>query len=499
MTFRPKSQTVALAAVLSVAVILRVWLLLTHTYVLFPDETFQYLEPGYRLAFGNGIVPWEYIDGIRSWLLPGVIAGIMRVAALVDRSPDFYVGAVRFACVLVSLIVPYVGFRLGERAGGLAGGIVAGLVGACWYELLYFAPVVMTEPLAAHLAILALWLGEPGAVQRRPVLAGVLLGLAACLRYQYAPALGVAALWQYRRDGAALAALCAAGIGCVAVCAGLLDWFTWGQPFQSIWFNFQRNALQHVGAAMGTEPWWFTAGYFVAAWQWLAPLLLGLAVYGAGRAPGLAIAAAVTLVLHSLSPHKELRFIYLAIAIAPLLIGTGAARLLAAAAARRGAGIGIVIPAATLAGLLLVAAEAQSALSRATPEDAWHRGRSILQAFAVARDVPGVCGIGVRALHVFRSGGYTYLDRSVPLYFESFDTSQHLLESSFRMRIRVVLGGAVVPQPHDLDFPDFAARFNVLIGFPDSGLPGFARRQCIGTGAAGDPPMCVFVRPGGCG
>ena len=35
-------------------------------------------EPAHRLAFGTGVITWEYIDGIRSWLLPSVIAAIMR-------------------------------------------------------------------------------------------------------------------------------------------------------------------------------------------------------------------------------------------------------------------------------------------------------------------------------------------------------------------------------------------------------------------------------------
>ncbi len=30
----------------------------------------QYLEPAHRLAFGNGVIYWEYFYSARSWLVP---------------------------------------------------------------------------------------------------------------------------------------------------------------------------------------------------------------------------------------------------------------------------------------------------------------------------------------------------------------------------------------------------------------------------------------------
>ena len=47
----------ALAGILSFALALRLFLLLTHTYIVHPDETFQYLEQAHRLAFGYGVSP----------------------------------------------------------------------------------------------------------------------------------------------------------------------------------------------------------------------------------------------------------------------------------------------------------------------------------------------------------------------------------------------------------------------------------------------------------
>ena len=40
-----------------------------------PDEIFQYLEPAWRMLGHDGIVTWEWRDGIRSSFLPALFAG----------------------------------------------------------------------------------------------------------------------------------------------------------------------------------------------------------------------------------------------------------------------------------------------------------------------------------------------------------------------------------------------------------------------------------------
>ena len=45
------------------------------------DEIFQTSEQAHRLVYGSGLVPWEFQLGMRSWLLPGVIAALMESRA----------------------------------------------------------------------------------------------------------------------------------------------------------------------------------------------------------------------------------------------------------------------------------------------------------------------------------------------------------------------------------------------------------------------------------
>lgn len=319
----------ACRVVLLVALFVRLWVVVTHTYIVFPDETFQYLEPAHRLAFGAGVSTWEYLDGIRSWFLPGVLAGVMWVTSIFDPTPGAYVFAIRLLCALASLSLPFVGFKLTLRYGTAVATLV-GLLSALSYETVYFAPVIMTEPLATYAALLGIWVGDSVAetnCSRRLFLAGLLLGLAASLRYQFAPMLGVAALLQHARRPRALATLVLGAAAIVALILGVLDVLTWGSPFQSVWLNYQRNAMQGISTAMGTEPWFYYLAYWVVAWGFVAIPLLSCGMLGVVRSPVLGVLAA-TMVVHSLIPHKELRFVFLAMATMPILIGIGLGCLL---------------------------------------------------------------------------------------------------------------------------------------------------------------------------
>ena len=446
------------------------------------------------------MIPWEYHDGIRSWLFPGVLAGLMRLVAGFNSSPQAYLFVIRSCCVVASLSVPYVGFRLAQRRLGLPAAIVTGLLCALWYQLLYFAPVVMTETLATYCALWAILIADDNDrndanMPRRLAAAGALFALAVCLRFQYAPALVPAVIWQCGRDRRRWMPVIAGGLAVVLLAGGVLDATTWGTPFQSVWLNFVRNATQGVSAGMGTEPWSYYPQYLLVATGPWAPVLAALLLLGAYRVPALGLAAVSVVLLHSFAAHKEIRFIYFALAAAPILIGIGTAVLLDAISPNRRALRTIAV---LLLPLLLCGAEASVSLRQATPADAWHRDASTVAAFFAVHADAVVCGVGVRIPWVYRTGGYTYLHRPVPLYFEGIEQAEHPTGVPRALPLSVMLHGKAVPQYPNAQLAAHTGRFNAMIAFRGDEYLGYAPTACFRGPLPGERSVCLYRRPGGC-
>jgi GPI mannosyltransferase 3 len=476
-----------LPAMLVAGFALRIGVSLARPHVLFFDETIQYFEQAHRLAFGSGIIPWEYIEGIRSWLLPALIAVVMKGSAWFSDNPMVYVDLVRALCAGFSLVVIVAAYGLAERRSGRTGGIVAGGFCVIWFDLIYFAPSVMTEVLAAHATILALYLGEVRRTSRRAYWVGVLAGMTICLRYQYAPPVLLALAWQWRRDRDVWAWLFMGVMSALLPFSGVLDAITWGRAFQSIWLNFRLNAGLGIASAIGTEGPLYYIDYLAVALTPF-PLFLGLAAIGARRFPSLAIAAVVTVVVHSALPHKEVRFIYLAIAALPVLIGLGAVEVLSWLARRPG---GERLALAGPMAFLGIAAACSCFIAAGPLVARWSFQRGTVHAFLAAHDAPGLCGLRVRDMPSWRSGGYTYLNRDVPLVFEPYVPEVHLPGVSLPLRFAVERDGGLVPQ--------YRGAWSHMIAEIGHAPAGFTPIACFpGDVTANEPELCLYKRPEGC-
>ncbi len=482
----PKVAALALPAILLLGFGLRIITGLTLTHVLFFDETLQYFEQGHRLAFGSGVVPWEFDDGVRSWLLPGLIALAMRATARISDDPMLYIGLIRGLCVGASMVIVLIGYRAGERDGGRAGAILTGGFCAIWFDLIYFAPAVMTEVLASHCAIAALYLGEGPRTTRRGFWVGALFGAAVCLRYQYAPPLGLAVLWQYRQQPRHYQWLFLGAASVLLPFSGVLDAITWGGAFQSIWLNFERNSVQGIATAIGAQSPAFYFEYLMIGLLPL-PLMLGLAIIGGTRFPALAIAALATLLMHSLVPHKEVRFIYLALAAAPILIGLGASKVIQLLALRHGPrAVWFGVPLFLALGAVLSGYIASGPLS-----PRWSFQRGMVHAFLAAHREPDICGLQVRDIPSWQSGGYTYLNRDVPLMFDPYQPEIHLPGVAMPLRFGVEREGGPVSQ--------LRSPYSHVIAQAVHRPPGFSPVACFPNDAGPqEPELCLFRRRGGC-
>jgi phosphatidylinositol glycan class B len=462
----------ALGCLLAASLALRIWVATFQPNIIWPDEIFQVVEPAHRLVYGNGIVAWEYVLGMRSWIFPGAVAGLLWLGTLFGSDPAFKQVPVQAFMLLASLVPVTVGYRWGERLDGLRGGLVVGGFLAVWVDLLYMASHPLSDVIAADLLIAALYAAlpltdKPGA--RRLMLAGALSGLTFVLRFQLGPALFVAAIFACRRDNCAWRALLTGG-GMVVLASGALDWLTLGTPFQSIWLNLWLNIVKGISSDYGTAP----AAYFIIApkFYWgpmVAILVFAQAVIGGRRFPALFAVALTILLTQSAIAHKEWRFIFPVVPLLVTLSGIAVLSEMHDFAGRHSTRRGIFA-----AGALLIWTSA-SAAAALTPSyrQHWTSRSELVKAFALASRQPGICALSLVDLEWIDTPGSAALPAGVPIYSDLPPNARHNLSA-----------------------------YNVAIGTEKASLPGYRRVACF-QGSANlkgqlQKTACVWTRGGSC-
>ena len=424
-----------LPLVLALAFVARVATALSGDFILHPDEMLQYLEPAHRLVFGNGIVLWEYFYGARSWLVPGAIAGLLKLFDLSGLGhPAWYVGGVKIAFCAVSLLIPAGMYFFARRHFSETAARAALLGGAFWYELVAFAHKPMTEFVASSLLIALLGLcagsfrrGNSGAdaaadADWRLWLAAFLAVLTAAIRMQYAPIALLALAAVFLRTGKKIRLAFAAMVFFLLV--GLFDAATWDAGiFHSYIVNFRVNtALGELRA--GESP----AHQFLL-WLGLGGAGLSLvfiaAAFGKLRRYWFLVAlTALTLLSHSFQSHKEYRFIFVVVPIW-LLIGSDIITRVADSKARPRRIMRLaaaMFAAVTLAGLLN-ALPYQNKVYHNYSQVGFSNGfirnqDPIFAAYSYLARAPGVKAVWQADRRYPTTPSYYYLHRKIPFYAE---------------------------------------------------------------------------------
>lgn len=424
-----------------------------------PDEAIQYLEQAHRLAFGPGIVPWEYRAGMRSWLVPLLLAGPMWLGDRIAPGSELYVILPRAAAAVVALAPLWAAWRLGGSVSERHG-LAALAVAALWYESVYFSVHVLTETLSVALFLPAAALLLTGErTRRRLAAAGALLGFAVVFRFHYGPAAAVLAAlalgWRWREWGWLAAGGAAALLG-----SGVVDLAMGQAPFGWVVENIRLNVIEDRAAEFGVAGAGAYAQMLWLAWSAALVPILWLAIPGARRFPPLAAAAAVTLAVHLAIGHKEYRFILLATQIVLLLAAIGTAER---ARARW------LWPA-------LAAWAAVSAWLAFAPgsEPGWRRhapGYQLVRAAAVRR----ACGVAIFGGDYWPALGQTWLHGATPTYY--LRGPDPAVEWRSAVRIAPAFDAAIAP-PGRASVP-----------------AGYRPVACAGTGGE---RLCLAMRAGGC-
>ncbi len=447
------------ALVVAFAFILRLSATLLMPSIYRPDEIFQNLEPAYRIWSGHGIMTWDWRMGIRSPMFPGFLAGLMWLSNLAGLGARGYLAVIAGTLSAVATGTVAVAWLVGWRQARWLGALVCGLLCATWPDLVHLGPKTLGEVQAGNILIIATYLAayEPDPVSPggfrgfgRMMLAGLLLGLVFCFRFQLAPALIVVAVWTCRTDARGRWLPLVVG-GLLSLAAlGLTDALAWGFPFASVIRNYHFNVTEHGSSDFGVQPVWYYPAKMLLGWgAAMVPVALAF-IAGIRRAPLLGCVALTILLTHTAVPHKEFTFVFAA--LPPLLIvaGLGSVDLVLLVASRRGVAVGA--RAVFAASALWVAISGATATGGGFLQQ-WQAHGNVLRAEAALRSEPRLCGVGLRwpVWWIF-SGGDAFIGQPVPFY--GFGT--------------VSSGARVAPA------------VNFIIGGRNvaNGLPGFSVMRC---------------------
>jgi phosphatidylinositol glycan class B len=461
-----------LLALLGLALSLRVLAIIAFPSLHHPDENFQLFEQAHRIAFGYGIVPWEFHEGIRSPVLPYVLAGLFWFGDRLFGGPEGYLLLARLALAVSSLAGVAAVYRMGARTSRTHG-LIAGLVAATWFELVYFAARPLTEAVATTCLLVALSLVSGPDVKlgfRRLVSVGFCLSLALMLRIHLAPGLLAAAIFVGRRElSARWLPMLLGGLGPVLLFA-VADWLYWGAPLHSYLQAIRVDLIEGKASRFGVDPPWFYFGQLAGVWAGALPAM-GALIILRWRASALWILVAVAIIaVHMAIPHKEYRFVFPAFACLAIVAAMGSAdlilRLRAVMVHAKETGRALV---ALAAGLWV----ATSAALAAAPgfSDEWFEARDLIEASFKLAHMPDLCGVLFYDDAWASTGGYAHLHRNVPLY--ALEKDQETAQQS-------------------------TAAFNAIVLARES-LDDFQQNYALqGCSGEEEDSVCVMTREGSC-
>ena len=274
-----------------------------------PDQMFQYLEPAYRLVYGYGIVPWEYVYGIRSWLIPLFIAGLLKIFDVIGLgNPAYYIPMVETVFSAISLILVVGVYRLAQSLTNERAAIAAFLMACFWAYFIHYASAPLTTMLGATTLIWACVLILRPPTPLNLVILGALIALTLAIRFQLLPIVGLLNLFALiaLRQRFAWVFL---GNMIVVVIVGLIDVWAWGGFLSSFIDNFYYNMTEKVSERFGVDGPHYYALRSVTETGGLAILMyIGMFML-CRRAWPIWLSLAVGMLALHIPAHKEWRFI----------------------------------------------------------------------------------------------------------------------------------------------------------------------------------------------
>jgi glycosyl transferase family 22 (putative mannosyltransferase) len=261
---------------------------------------------------------WNLRSPFYPMLIVYPVQAIVSAAGVSDVGSLVTAGRIAVAA-LSTLAIPLL-YVLVRRGHGVGEAMAAAVFLAVSRLHLAFGSTELPRPVAAVVVLAAFGALTPAKGPRSAV-AGLLLAIAAAMRFSEAifaaPAM-IQLLWDRRVKSAVV--LVATFAGGLAVIQAVSDEIYWSEPFFSARHIVEYTLVQGQ-SSRGFQPVWHYALRFT---EWTNPVALAFAVIGARRNGRAALWVAVPILLFSLLPHKEARYLIPVNPFVAFLAGVGA-------------------------------------------------------------------------------------------------------------------------------------------------------------------------------
>ncbi|XP_005178617.2 LOW QUALITY PROTEIN: GPI mannosyltransferase 3-like [Musca domestica] len=277
-----------------------------------PDEYWQSLEVAHKITFGYGYLTWEWVEGIRSYIYPVIIAGIYKILALL--SLDTVKWLIILPRLLQATLSAYSDYRFFIWTGKKKWGLFLMAVSWFWF---YTGSRTLSNTLETSLTTIALsyfpWNGE-GVAYLWPAALCVFLRPTAMI------------IWlplvfyhlhksKLRWTELVFKRFIVVGLLVAAISVGI-DSYMHGRFLITPYEFLKYNVIQNIGSFYGSHPWYwyFTVGLPTVLGINFLPFLFGtIETIRHSRAyptrKYLLLTVFLSLIILSTVEHKEFRFV----------------------------------------------------------------------------------------------------------------------------------------------------------------------------------------------
>lgn len=439
-----------------VGFLIRLILVFTSDYIIHPDEIFQYLEQAHRLEFDYGIIPWEYRYGIRSWILPGLLFGLLHTLhAMHLDNPNFYIPIIKMFFCILSISLVYSSYFIVRNIASEDAGRLASLFTCFWYELIYFSSKPTPEVLSAYLLIFSIVFLVVRPTRKNAVLFSFFSALSLILRFQYLPVVFVLMILGIFRWNKKDFLICGIVFIFTVAFAGYIDYLTWGSFFASYYNNYLYNAIYKVSDLFGAESRFYYIKSLISSSKGLFLIFgfLSLLLSKINKTWLLLLCILATIVPHSLIAHKEHRFIFAAIPLFLMLIAIITSDFISQLKHWKYAHKKIILY--SLVSLVCLQTINALFLKIPLPGRAYSSTISksaILSAYLFLYKESDLVAVSNAYSDWSLTGGYYYLHRNVPIYYP--DNLKMIQPDTYKLYV-----SHIICNHNDRPIPDFKTVF----------------------------------------